>query len=125
MMAISVYAYEEFLTSAPIFPISLFSPFKKVVEVAAPVLAATGKPVPNADGTYTLRAPSVLEATQTPPEALMESAAATAPVTSMAEMAEAVVTPIAEVVAPIADAAVTAVAPIAEAVAPIVSAVAP
>merc|ERR1740138_1050131 len=130
MMAISLYAYEEFLTSAPIFPISLFSPFKKVAEVAAPVLAAANKPVPNADGTYSLRAPedvatSVLEATQTPPEALMESAAATASVAPMAEMAEAVVTPIAEVVAPIADAAVTAVAPIAEAVAPIAEAVAP
>ena len=34
MLAITIYAYEEALTSAPIFPISLITPFKKVVEVA-------------------------------------------------------------------------------------------
>merc|ERR1719460_2168904 len=39
MMAISIYAYQEALTKAPIFPISLFTPFKKMAEVAVPVVA--------------------------------------------------------------------------------------
>ena len=118
MMAITLYAYEEALTRAPIFPINLFSPFQKAAEVAAPVVAPVIAPAAVALEAVPEAMAPVLESAQMPVEAV----AAAAPVAPLSEMAETVVAPIAEVVAPIADAAVSAVAPIAEAVAPIASA---
>jgi len=125
MLAITAYAYEEALTRSPIFPISLFTPFKKAAEVAAPVAAPAAVSQAAGNVAYEWDAVKggffpVTEASQKAAETVVESvAAAVAPV---AEVAEAVVAPIADAVAPIADAATSAVAPIAEAVAPIASA---
>merc|ERR1719409_2611129 len=105
MMAISVYAYQEALTKAPIFPISLFTPFKNAAAPAAVAPAVVSEAAEwkiGPDGSLI----NILEE-----QARMQ-----------AESAAAAAAAAAEAVAPIADAAATAVAPIADAVAPIASA---
>merc|ERR1719258_570623 len=105
MMAIAAFAYEEALTKAPIFPISLFTPFKNVAAPAAVAPAVVSEAAEwkiGPDGSLI----NILEE-----QARMQ-----------AEAAAAAAAAAAEAVAPIADAAATAVAPIADAVAPIASA---
>merc|ERR1719164_206606 len=101
MMAIAAFAYEEALTKAPIFPISLFTPFKNAAAPAAVAPAVVSEAAEwkiGPDGSLI----NILEE-----QARMQAEAAAAAA--------------AAAVAPIADAAATAVAPIAEAVAPIAS----